>query len=270
MAVAKLSWVRWFMGVWLQRMARFLSGMNTRTATSLAATLLVLGFLFTMLVFGQRFFNLGEEGGLSFLFETIATSPFAIFGVITVYAILALTGFPQVLLITATIFWFGPWNGAAYAWLATMVSASLTFGIGRFLGGDWVHRRGGERTAGLISFLRRRGIVACALIRVVPSAPFIVVNGAAGAAKIPLWKFWGGSGVGIIPKIAFIAILGAVAPEQLSLKDGTIGVSTYLANLQPIHIVLATAVIALWIALMMVARRVYLNMRHRDGIGPDS
>ena len=105
--------------------------------------------------------------------DRIIASPFAVLGVMSIFAFLALTGFPQILLITATVIVFGPKNGAFYSWLATMASATLTFGLGHFLGGRWVRRFGGERVQRTIDFIGRHGILASGLVRVVPSAPGI-------------------------------------------------------------------------------------------------
>ena len=147
----------------VRKLSRFLTTMDAKTATSLFVSALLVVFVAVMMAFGQDWFNLEEEGDLNRLFTAAAGSPLAIVFVIAIFALLALTGFPQILLITATVVWFGPWNGAFYSWIATMVSATLTFGIGHMLGGDWVARIGGKTATDLMAFLHRHGIAASAL-----------------------------------------------------------------------------------------------------------
>ncbi len=246
----------------LKRISRFLTEMDAKAATSLFVTVVLLAFVLAMLIFGRDWFDLDEEGRLGAVLSRLSDGPEAILGVMAMFALLALTGFPQILLITATVVAFGPRDGALFSWIATMASATLTFYLGRYMGGSWLDQYGGERVGQLTRFLARRGALASALIRLVPSAPFIVVNAAAGAAAIPIWKYWIGSGVGFIPKIALVASLGAVAPGQSVFQDGVGGVAKVLGELQPMDFVAVAAIVAFWLALLLVARRIYLRLRN--------
>lgn len=245
----------------VRRLSRFLARMDSKTATSLILSAGLILFVGVMLLFGQEWLSLDDDGALAQLFMTASESPLAIIAVIAIFAFLALTGFPQILLITATVMWFGPRLGASYAWIATMASATLTFAMGRMMGGAWVLNAGGERASKLIDFLRRRGAVASALIRVVPSAPFIVVNAAAGAAHIPLWKYWLGTGLGIIPKIAVVAVLGAVAPGEQAMSDGVEGVLDFFTSRTPRDLAMAAAVIGLWLCFLFAVRVIYTRIK---------
>lgn len=252
------------------RLSRFLARMDAKTATSLAVSLTLLGFVVSMFFFGQHWLELDDEDMLTGLMARAAGSPLALIGVVSVYVLLALTGFPQILLFTATVIAFGPSLGAAYSWIGTMASATFTFGLGHFLGGRWVRRYGGERVQSTIDFLGRRGILASGLVRVVPSAPFIVVNAAAGAAHMPLWKFWFGTGVGIIPKIALVAVLGAFTPDKASLQQGIDGVVDFFLSRNPRDLALLALLIPGWVALLFLARRAWRGMRRGEpGSDPD-
>ncbi len=241
--------------------------MDAKGVTSLAVSVVLLAFVVFMLFFGQGWLNLDEDGGrgqLSRLMLTAAESPWAIVGVVSIFCLLALTGFPQILLIAATVIVFQPVNGALYAWAATMSSATLTFGLGHFLGGRWVRRLGGDRVQRTINFLHNHGVVASALIRVVPSAPFIVVNAAAGTAHIPMWKFWLGTGFGIVPKIALVAVLAAMAPDAQSLSEGVDGILAFFTSRRPQDIAMIVGVIAVWLAFLLLVRIVYRRLRARE------
>jgi len=245
----------------LRRLGRFLNSMDAKAITSLSVSLVLLVFVVLMFVFGQQWLQLGGEGDLTALMGRAAASPWAVFGVISVFTLLALTGFPQILLITATIITFGPQNGALYSWVATMCSATLTFGLGHFLGGRWVLRMGGRRVQQMIGFLGSHGILASGLVRVVPSAPFIVVNAAAGAAHIPLWKFWTGTGVGVIPKIALVAFLGAMAQDADALNKGIDGILAFFTSRDPMDLAIICLVIVSWLAFLLIMRVIYRRMR---------
>ncbi len=252
----------------LRRLSSFLSSMDAKAATSLAVSIILLAFVVFMLLFGQGWMNLdAEDGGIAQVNRIIAAaaeSPYALIGVVSIFSLLALTGFPQILMITATVIVFGPVTGALYAWFATMASATLTFGLGHFLGGRWVRGLAGDRVQRTVNFLHNHGIVASGMIRVVPSAPFIVVNAAAGTAHIPLWKYWIGTGIGIIPKIAVVAILAAYFPDARTLSEGVDGVVDFFTSREPRDLAIIAGVIAAWLGFLLLVRIVYRRMRAKE------
>ena len=254
-----------FMVEFLRGLGRFLNSMDAKAITSLTVSIILLAFVVLMFAFGQQWLNLNADDSEIRLMARAAESPIAIVGVISVFCLLALTGFPQILLITATVIAFGSRDGAVFAWVATMSSATLTFGLGHFLGGRWVRRMGGERVQRTINFIGRHGILASGLVRVVPSAPFIVVNAAAGAAHIPLWKFWAGTGFGIVPKILVVAVLGAVAADAAVLKNGISGVLDFFTSREPRDFAIVVAVVVGWLAFLLFVRWVYRRMSSQDG-----
>ena len=86
--------------------------MDAKAITSLAVSIILLFFVVVMLAFGQQWFNLEQDGQLRKLIMAAAESPWAVVGVVSIFVFLALTGFPQVGLITVTVIVFGPKNGA--------------------------------------------------------------------------------------------------------------------------------------------------------------
>lgn len=245
-------------------LGRFLTTMDAKAATSLFVSTVLLLFVLFMFFFGQQWLNLEDREQLNRLLFAASQSPWAAPIVISIFIVLALTGFPQFLLIAATVFTFGPRDGALYSWLATMISATFTFGLGHWFGGRFVRRFGGARTQSTIDFIGRHGIVASGLIRVVPSAPFIVVNAAAGAAHIPLWKYWAGTSIGIVPKIVFVAALGAFAPDQHTVSEGVRGIYEFFTSREPRDLALLAALIGGWLGFLLLVRWIYHAMRRRD------
>jgi uncharacterized membrane protein YdjX (TVP38/TMEM64 family) len=248
-------------------LGRFLTSMDAKAAVSLIASTVLFFFILFMFFFGQKWLNLEDQEQLKQLLFAASQSDWAAPIVVSIFVVLALTGFPQFLLIAATVFTFGARDGAFYSWLATMISATFTFGLGHWFGGQFVKRFGGERAQTVIDFIGRHGIVASGLIRVVPSGPFIVVNAAAGAAHIPLWKYWAGTSVGILPKILIVAALGALAPDQHTLSQGIEGIYEFFTSREPKELAILTALIFVWLGFLLLVRWIYYAMRRRDGMG---
>ena len=133
----------------------------------------------------------------------LARGPWELPIVIAAFAGLAFLGVPQVALIAAAVLAFGPVTGSAYSWAGTLVSALVGFGLGRGFGARLIHDwAAARRFADLVG---RNGFLASLVVRLVPFAPFVLVNMAGGITSMSWTSFTLGTGVGILPKIAAIA-----------------------------------------------------------------
>jgi phosphatidylserine/phosphatidylglycerophosphate/cardiolipin synthase-like enzyme/uncharacterized membrane protein YdjX (TVP38/TMEM64 family) len=112
-----------------------------------------------------------------------------------------LVAFPLLVLIAATALVFGPIVGPIYALLGALISAAATFAIGRKLGRETVRTLAGQRVNDLSKRLARRGLIAVAFVRMLPVAPFSVVNVVAGASHIRWSDFLLGTTIGLLPGI---------------------------------------------------------------------
>ncbi|MEE9328782.1 MAG: VTT domain-containing protein [Parvularculaceae bacterium] len=218
--------------------------------TSFLVTIALMGFVVAMLLYGGEWLGLDKDK-LDEIMGRIADTPFAIIGVICVFAVLALTGFPQTLLIAGTVAVFGAQVGSSYAWIATMISATLTFALGHMFGGRAVRRLSAGRAVTMIETVQRHGILTTMMVRWTPSAPFIVVNAIAGAAHISILKFWLGTGIGIIPKILFIAYFS----EQVD------DVMKFFTSRDPKHLIAIGALLGGWIAFLLLMRWLFRKLR---------
>ncbi len=120
-----------------------------------------------------------------------------------------LIAFPVLVLIAATSAALGPWLGFVSAMIGVLASALLTFGIGRMIGQARLQRLLGPRMARLQRRVASRGIIAVVIMRMVPVAPFSIVNVIAGATTLRLRDFLIGSGLGMAPGIITMAALGS-------------------------------------------------------------
>jgi uncharacterized membrane protein YdjX (TVP38/TMEM64 family) len=82
------------------------------------------------------------------------------------------------------------------------------FGLGRYLGRDRVRRAGGRRVNTVSRRLERHGLWAMTLLRMMPVAPFGVVNVVAGASDVRPRDFVLGSLIGMSPGIVVMSALG--------------------------------------------------------------
>jgi uncharacterized membrane protein YdjX (TVP38/TMEM64 family) len=123
------------------------------------------------------------------------------------YVLAVLMAVPVAVLITLGALVFGPWPGMAYA-LAGMVSgAVVTYGMGRFVGAQKVDEWSSTgRMHALAQALKRRGLWAIVLVRIVPLAPFVLVNLAAGAIRVPLKHYVLGTFLGLAPGTIMLSL----------------------------------------------------------------
>lgn len=147
-------------------------------------------------------------GSVAALAETVRGSPAAPLIVIGGYVVGGLFVFPVTLLIVATAFAFGPLLGFAYSLAGSIASALVTYGIGRALGQGAVRKVLGGRLRRFGRLLRRNALVSVATVRVIPIAPFTVVNVVAGAFRIRFSEFLIGTVVGMTPGVFAITVLG--------------------------------------------------------------
>ncbi|MCB2006814.1 MAG: TVP38/TMEM64 family protein [Rhodoferax sp.] len=94
---------------------------------------------------------------------------------------------------------FGPWAGFACAMVGALLGAAASYGIGAFLGHEVLLRLAGPRINMLSQRMARRGLVAVILVRLVPVAPFAVINMVAGASHIRLRDLVLGTAIGMTP-----------------------------------------------------------------------
>jgi uncharacterized membrane protein YdjX (TVP38/TMEM64 family) len=170
-----------------------------------------------------------------------AHGPWALPVAVGAFAALAFIGVPQFVLIAAAVVAFGPWTGFAYSWIGTLVSSLVGFWLGRAFGGRLLKDLAGDGVAKFMKLIGKNGFLASLIVRLVPSAPFIVVNMAAGVTPMKIRDFAAGTAVGIIPKIALTAFAGNSIVQ--ALKGGG-----------KQHIVMLVVAVAVWIVCGLVAR----------------
>jgi len=117
------------------------------------------------------------------------------------YVVGSLLLLPITLLILVTAIVFGAAFGTLYSFLGCLAGALVTYGVGYFLGQDFVRKIAGAKWHGIERKIGQTGIIAVATLRLLPVAPFTVVNIISGAFKVPLRDYVLGSLLGLAPGI---------------------------------------------------------------------
>jgi phosphatidylserine/phosphatidylglycerophosphate/cardiolipin synthase-like enzyme/uncharacterized membrane protein YdjX (TVP38/TMEM64 family) len=152
--------------------------------------------------------GLAGPGVLEGLLTDIAEDPLAPVAVVALFVCAGLVGFPVTVLIAATAVSFGAWPGLPYAAAGALASATVTYGVGAWLGAGFLRRLFGPRLNRIRRGIARRGILAITAVRLVPVAPFTLVNLVAGALKVSLWDYLIGTALGLVPGLAAMSVLG--------------------------------------------------------------
>ena len=125
--------------------------------------------------------------------------------VLALYVVAGLLVVPVTLLIIATAFLYGPLEGGVYALAGALLNAAAGYAFGRALGRDAVRRLAGGRLNAITRRLAGNGMLAIAVLRLLPVAPFSIVNAVAGASRVRLRDYLLGTALGMAPGIVLIA-----------------------------------------------------------------
>ena len=107
----------------------------------------------------------------------------------------------------------------------------------------------GDRMNEMTEVLRRRGLLACFAMRIVPAAPFAVEGIGAGAIRIKLWHYSLGTVLGMVPGTLTTAVFG----DQIQ---------TALEDPSKINWWLITGVVVFFVVLILIVRRWFMK-QHR-------
>ena len=151
-----------------------------------------------------------------------ATGPLWVIGAFVVGGI---ASFPVTILILATAYAFNPWPAAIYSLLGSVLSGTFLYLIGRLLGRKNVVRFAGKRLNRMNRLISRHGVLAMAAVRMIPVAPYSLVNLAAGAVRVPLRDFVFGTFLGMSPGVLGITFFESQVEEMVhSPSVGTLTV----------------------------------------------
>lgn len=115
------------------------------------------------------------------------------------FALAMTVAVPLTFLTLVALVAYGPWAGFGCAMAGALLSAAASYGIGAFLGHAVLVQLAGPRINLLSQRMASRGVLAVIVVRMVPVAPFAVINMVAGASHIRLRDLLLGTAIGITP-----------------------------------------------------------------------
>jgi phosphatidylserine/phosphatidylglycerophosphate/cardiolipin synthase-like enzyme/uncharacterized membrane protein YdjX (TVP38/TMEM64 family) len=141
------------------------------------------------------------------------------FVIILAYLIGGMIAFPVTVLIAVTGMMFEPLTAITLALGGSLLSAVATFQLGCLIGGRPLRGFLGPKVSRLNRILANRGILSVMAMRMLPVAPFTLVNFAAGAIRVRLADFLLGTVLGMFPGILILTLMGYQFVQSLTDPD---------------------------------------------------
>ena len=170
-------------------------------------TLLVAAGLLISFLMKEGWGNVIDKETVLAYLESIQSQPWTPVLLIGIFALAGLVGLPINLVLIAATIAIGPWVALVCGYAGAHLSALTGFGLGHLLGKPLLRRWQSEKLARLSQQLRNRGILSVVLVRVLPVAPFVIVNLVAGASHLKFRVFNLGTLLGMAPGMAAVVLL---------------------------------------------------------------
>ncbi|HEY6894893.1 MAG TPA: VTT domain-containing protein [Rhodanobacteraceae bacterium] len=143
-------------------------------------------------------------------------SPLAMLSMIGCFIVGGLVVFPVNLLIATSIVVFGPVVGGAIAWAGSLASAGVLHQIGAAFPEHVFSRFAGRHAEQLRERVARHGLIAVAIVRLLPLAPYSIVSLAAGIAGIGRVPYFIGTALGMLPGVVLYALFADRARKVIA------------------------------------------------------
>jgi uncharacterized membrane protein YdjX (TVP38/TMEM64 family) len=157
--------------------------------------------------------------------QAVETQPVAALAIAFV-AYVAVTGLslPGAAAMSVCCGWlFGFWRALVLVSFASTTGATLAFLLCRYLLGDWIQARYGERLRAINAAIDREGAFYLFTLRLIPQVPFFVVNAAMGLTRIRVWTFWWVSQLGMLPGTIVFVFAGSSVPSLKTVAERGLG-----------------------------------------------
>jgi len=144
----------------------------------------------------------------------------AVLAYIIAYALNTISIVPPIAALSLTAgFAFGAIWGALYLMIGAMIGTSATFIISRYLGRGLIEKMLRGRFNDLDENLAKNGFITILFFRVIPLAPYEVLNYAGGLSRIKFKDYFFATFLGLIPGVIVSAFFGGSLGEIKSIRD---------------------------------------------------
>lgn len=172
-------------------------------AVAVLGGLLVLGMAWQWTPLSQ----LGDPERLLAWARPLRDSPWGPLAATAAFILASLVFVPVTAMTVALAILFGPWVGWLCALIGSLASASVGFGVGSAVWKDTVSWLTGPRLDRLAKKLSRHGLVTVAAVRLVPIAPFTIVNLVAGSSHLRYRDFILGTLIAMSPGLLAMSLV---------------------------------------------------------------
>jgi phospholipase D1/2 len=149
-----------------------------------------------------------DPENIATLLESFRANRWSVPVLLGAYVVGGIVMFPLTALVTVTGMVLGPWTGFLCAITGSLASAAAGFGLGRITGKQTVRHILGKRYRTLRRAVSKGGLFTITAVRMVPVAPYTVVNMTLGALGIRLWPYLAGTLLGLLPGVLALTVLG--------------------------------------------------------------
>ncbi|MBF0289365.1 MAG: VTT domain-containing protein [SAR324 cluster bacterium] len=115
------------------------------------------------------------------------------------FVLSACVGIPVTVMVAIMAIIFGPLVAFCLSYGATITSSSISFWLGNVLGKEFIEKYAGSRVRNVSQKVARQGVLFIALLRLLPIAPFTIVNTVGGASHVRFRDFFLGTVIGSVP-----------------------------------------------------------------------
>ena len=175
--------------------------------------------------------------------ESAQSNPMGVLYIAALYILAGAVFFPVTVLNLTTAIVFGPLYGLAYALIGSLASASAAYGVGALIG-DKLTKYIRPVIERIRKYTLKGGIAGMTMVRLIPIAPFTVVNLTFGVARISFLSYILATAFGLIPGIFAKAMLGGAIGELWK-------------NPEPRVILFVVGSILLWIGIIWGSHKLY-------------
>jgi len=194
-------------------MRKAISGINAQTSSPqkwrkyLKYGIWLVAGLLAAYALNQAWGSVIDKESLDQFFSALRGSVWLIPSLLSIFLVSGLIALPINLLLVASTLTLGPWVTFLCGFVGSLLSAFAGFAIGHFGGKPIVEKLFDDKINDLSQKIGNRGVFSVALIRVVPIAPFVVINVVAGISKLKFRIFAIGSIVGMLPGMLGVVLV---------------------------------------------------------------
>lgn len=179
-----------------------------RRSIMISIGVLVVAVIAALLVWASTSVSWLSSEHINAFMEKSRGTYFALPTVLIVYLVGGFLFLPVTVMSLAVAAIFGPIWGPIYGIMGALLSSACLFGVGKLMGNAGMRKLAGPKVEAVDEKLKNSGIVGVAAIRMLPIAPFSLVNLVAGISSISIGQFLAGTFLGMFPPMIAKGLVG--------------------------------------------------------------